>query len=155
MKTVTIAWQPDAARFEARGGHEGQTLAINAPHESGPVTGFSATELLLAGAGACSAWDVVEILRKQQQHISAVEVEVRGEQDEQPPWPYRRLQLRFTVRGTGLRLAAVQRAVELSVERYCSVLATVRGVAAIETEVEVTDDEGTNIQAGTPARTGG
>jgi hypothetical protein len=58
MKTVTIEWRPAQMRFDARGGHPGQAIAINAPHDGVP-TGFSASELLLAGAGGCSAWDVI------------------------------------------------------------------------------------------------
>ncbi len=127
MRSVTVLWQSGDERFVAEGTHRGHAISINAPHE-GPVAGFSATELLLAGIGGCAAWDVVEILRKQRQDVAGLEVEVIGTQAADPPWEYRQLELRFTARGTGLMRAAVERAVDLSIDRYCSVLATVRGV---------------------------
>jgi len=138
MKTVNVTWQPDAARFEALGGHPGRAIVINAPHE-GPATGFSASELLLAGAGACSAWDVIQILRKQRQQVTAVTVGVEGDQAEVPPWPYEAIRLHFTVTGHGLDGSKVRKAVELSERRYCAVIATVRGVAEVSCRVEVVE----------------
>ena len=139
MRRVTVDWESDGDRFTARGTHAAHAIPIDAPHEGSP-TGFSATELLLAGAGSCSAWDLVEILRKQRQDVSAVRVEVTGEQATDPPWPYERITLRYTVSGRALDPASVERAVALSVEGYCSVLATVRGVAKVATELELVQD---------------
>ena len=138
MRTVTVTWQPEQDRFEARGTHP-VTIPINAPHGDGPSTGFSATELLLAGAGSCSTWDVVEIMRKARQDLTGLEVQVVGEQAAEEPWEYRRLWLRFTFHGRGISQERAERAVALSVEKYCSVLATLRGVATIETEVVVVE----------------
>ena len=136
VKIVTIDWLPEQARFEARGGHPGQVLTINAPHD-GAATGFSASELLLAGVGSCSAWDVVEILRKQRQRVSTIEVRVEGEQATDPPWPYERVRLHFTVTGHRLNAGKVRKAVELSERRYCTVIATIRGVAEVTCLVDV------------------
>ena len=136
MKTVRIEWQPRLDRFEAQGGHPGHVLAINAPHV-GPATGFSASELLLAGAGASSAWDVIEILRKQRQRVTGVEVSVEGDQAEAPPWAYEYVRLHFTVTGHGLDASRVRKAVELSERRYCAVIATIRGVAEVSCLVDV------------------
>jgi putative redox protein len=143
VRTVTVVWHPDQDRFEARGTHP-ISIPINAPHGGGPATGFSATELLLAGAGSCSTWDVVEIMRKARQQLSALEVEVVGDQATTEPWQYERLRLRYTFRGRNLDRRGAERAVALSVEKYCSVLATLRGVATVETEVvveEASDDD--------------
>jgi putative redox protein len=139
MRTVTVSWKPDQDRFEARGTHP-VTIPINAPHGDGPATGFSATELLLAGAGSCSTWDVVEIMRKGREDLTGLEVEVVGEQAISEPWHYDRLRLRYTFRGHGISRERAERAVALSVEKYCSVVATIRGVAKIETEVVVIDE---------------
>jgi len=136
MKTVTIDWQPTLARFEARGGHAGQTVTVNAPHEGGP-TGFSATDLLLAGAGSCSAWDVVEVLHKQRQRVTAIQVRVEGDQAGSPPWAFQHVRLHFTVTGHRLNANKVHRAVELSERKYCAVIATIRGVAEVTCEVDV------------------
>lgn len=136
MKSVTIDWQPTLARFEARGGHAGQTVVINAPHDGEP-TGFSASELLLAGAGACSAWDVVEVLHKQRQRVTAIQVQVEGDQASAPPWVYRHVRLRFTVSGHRLNADKVRRAVALSEHKYCAVIGTIRGVAEVTCVVDV------------------
>ena len=138
MRTVTIAWHPAEERFAVSGTHPGQVVITNAPHASPDrgATGFSPTELLLAGAGACAAWDVVEILRKARQPLDALDVTVTGRQASQPPFAYETITLHFTLRGD-LRAAAVERAVRLSCERYCSVLATMRGVARVSSTFEI------------------
>ncbi len=91
MRTVAISWDASAGRFVARGSHAAHQIHVNAPRradETRRSTGFSATELLLAGAGACSSWDVVEMLRKRRDDVTSVEVTVEGEQASDPPWPY-------------------------------------------------------------------
>ncbi len=139
MRTVTVTWRPEQGRFEARGTHP-VTIPVNAPHGDGAATGFSASELLLAGAGSCSTWDIVEIMRKARQDVTGLEVQVVGQQAADPPWQYERLALRFTFRGRGITRATAERAVMLSVDKFCSVLATLRGAASIETEVVVEED---------------
>ena len=136
MKIVTIDWRPERALFEARGGHPGQIVTINAPHD-GAATGFSASELLLAGVGSCSAWDVVEILRKQRQRVSTIEVRVEGDQATEPPWAYERVRVQYAITGHHLNVGKVRKAVELSERRYCAVIATIRGVAQVTCHVEV------------------
>jgi putative redox protein len=139
VKVVSVTWQPEADRFEASGTHQGQRILANAPHE-GPPTGFSPSELLLAAAGSCSGWDVIEVLRKKRQQVTGVEVEVRGEQPAEYPKPFTRITLIYRVTGRGINRAAVKRAVGLSAERYCPVIATVRGVAEIVTQIELLDE---------------
>jgi putative redox protein len=138
VKTVIVRWQPEADRFEAEGGLHGHLVQINAPHEGRPA-GFSASELLLAAAGACSAWDVVEILRKQRQDLTALEVSVEGEQSDRPPFAFNRVALVFRASGHGLDPVKVQRAVTMSEKRYCSVIATIRGVAQVTCRSEVAE----------------
>lgn len=143
MRTVDVAWDPAGQRFHASGTHRSHEITINAPHPEGAhhsASGFSATELLLAGAGACAAWDVVEILRKQRQDVTALHVRVEGEQDATPPWCYRRIGLHFMIRGRGLDETRIRRAVDMSIERYCSVVATLRGRATVDHTVEVTEE---------------
>jgi putative redox protein len=139
LRTVHVAWDPAGERFTASGSRKGQVIAINAPHESpdDAATGFSATELLLAGAGACAAWDVVEILRKQRHDVASLEVRVEGHQEPDPPHAYHRIGVHFRVRGPGLSKAGVERAVRISIDRYCSVIQTIRPHAEIEDSVEV------------------
>jgi len=145
VKTVTIDWDPVAERFVAEGGNRGQRVDINAPHllpdgqgRHGP-SGFSASELLLAAAGSCAAWDVVEIVHKQRQDVLGMTLHVDGDQSAEPPWAYQSVVLRFSVWGRGLDEVALRRAITLAVDRYCSVVATIRGVASVTTVVEVAE----------------
>lgn len=140
MKSIQLAWRPGTARFEATG-RSGACVAFEAPAEPdevvldggphGRAAGPSPAELLLAAGAGCAAWDLVEILRKQRQGVAAIDVAVDGDQQPDPPWTFRRIELRFTVRGRGLDRELVERAVELSVDRYCSVLSTVREAASL------------------------
>lgn len=146
MRTVSVSWDRSAERFVARGTHSSQPISINAPKmadESRGPTGFSATELLLAGAGACAAWDVVEILRKRRADVSALDVSVEGDQQPDPPWTYTRVALHFRISGNRLTVPVMARVIRLSIVRYCSVLTTIAGAAAIEATVELVATDGT------------
>ena len=84
-------------------------------------TGLKPSELLLLGLGGCTAVDVVNIMRKKRQAVTGLEINVRGEQDEDPPWTFRHIHLEYVVRGKGLSEKGLAQAIELSEEKYCSV----------------------------------
>jgi len=145
VKTVTIDWDPAAERFVSEGTIRGRRIDINAPHvlpdgegRHGP-SGYSASELLLAAAGSCAAWDVVEIARKQRQDVTGLSISVEGEQHTEAPWAFHTVVLRFTVQGRDLDAAALRRAIDLAVDRYCSVVATIRGIATVTAEIEIVE----------------
>lgn len=148
MKSIDLRWRPGTARFEARG-RSGAWISFAAPPEPegaplddgphGGAAGPGPAELLLVAGAGCTAWDVVEILRKQRQDVTAIDCRTDGEQQADAPWTFRRVALAFTVRGHGLDRGQVERAVALSVERYCAVLATIAPAAAIEHTTEVLD----------------
>jgi putative redox protein len=98
--------------------------------------GMKPSELLLVALASCTAYDVVDILEKQRQKLVGLTVEISGEQEPEPPWPYRRIHSVFRLRGD-LDPKAVRRAIELSETKYCSVAATVRGVAELTWEFEI------------------
>jgi putative redox protein len=140
MKSIQLAWRPGTARFEATG-RGGARVRFEAPGEPpeirlddgphGREAGPSPAELLLVAGAGCASWDLVEILRKQRQDVTTIDVTVDGDQQPDAPWTFRRVELRFTVRGRNLDREQVERAVELSVERYCSVLSTIREAAQV------------------------
>jgi putative redox protein len=153
LKSIDLRWQPGTARFEARG-RSGATITFSAPDEPedvrlddgphGGEAGPSPAELLLAAGAGCAASDVVEILRKQRQDVTAIECHVDGEQQADAPWTFRRVVLAFTVRGRDLDRAGVERAVALSVEKYCSVLSTIGHAATIDHTTQVVMEPGSD-----------
>lgn len=99
--------------------------------------GVKPSEMLLVALSACTAVDIVEILNKKKINLQILEIVADGEQDENPPHPYRKINLTYRVKGEGLTEKAIQQAIDLSEEKYCSVAATIRGVAEISTRYEI------------------
>ena len=103
----------------------GHTLIMDAEEDSGGHNkGFRPMELLLVGFGGCSGMDVISILRKKKQQVSGLEVNVKGEKAETAPKIYKEVHIEYVVRGKGVEKMAVERAISLSLEKYCSVGAT-------------------------------
>ncbi len=102
-----------------------------------PPRGVSPSEMLLVALSACSAYDVVDILEKKRKTVTQLEVTADGERGEDPPWAYRTIHVHYRIVGKDLTEKAVAQAIELSEEKYCSVAATVRGVAEISTSFEI------------------
>jgi putative redox protein len=101
--------------------------------------GMKPGELLLVSLGGCTAYDVVNILRKKREKLTDLQVTVTGEQDSEPPWAYNKIHVHYTVTGFGLNPDAVEQAIQLSEEKYCSVSATVKKSAAITYDFEIID----------------
>jgi putative redox protein len=89
------------------------------------------SDLLLVALASCSAYDVVDILEKKRVKLDRLEVTVSKVQDQDPPWTFRKIHLDFLIKGTDLTEKGVEQAIELSLEKYCSVAATVSGKADI------------------------
>ena len=104
-------------------------------------TGSKPSDLLLLALGACTGVDVVSILTKKRQNFSGLQINVSGQQDAEPPWTFRKVHMEFIVHGKGLSEKAVQQAIELAEGKYCSVSATIRGVAEIATHFQIVEDE--------------
>jgi len=102
--------------------------------------GIKPSDLLLIAVASCTAVDVVEILTKKRMPLSHLEISSTGEQDDTPPWPFRKIHLHFRVAGENLTDKAVARAIQLSEEKYCSVAATVRATAEITTDFEILEE---------------
>lgn len=117
----------------------GHSIVIGTAEGDAPKPGPSAMELVLMGAGSCSAWDVVEILRKGRQQIEDVIVELDADRAPEPPKVFTRIHLRFIVKGRSLDSKRVDRAVRLSVEKYCSATAMLEKTATITHDIEVVE----------------
>jgi putative redox protein len=108
-----------------------------APEAGGRNLAPRPMELLLAGAGGCSAFDVVLILQKARQAITGCNVTLRAERASEDPKVFTKINLHFTVRGKGLDQAKVDRAVKLSHEKYCSATIMLAKTAELTYSVEV------------------
>jgi putative redox protein len=123
-------------RFGARVGDFTLTL------DSGPGSrGPSPMDVVLVAVGACTAMDVISILRKKRQPVSGYEVEVRGDRRTDPhPRIYTRLEIVHRVRGREISPAAVEEAIELSDSKYCSVHAMLEHSVPIISRFEIVAD---------------
>ncbi len=110
------------------------SVVLSTPDEG---VGMKPSDLLLVALASCTAVDVVEILTKKRIHLSKLEISANGEQDNDPPWTFRKIHLHYQVGGEGLTAKAVEQAIQLSEEKYCSVASTLRGVALITTSFEL------------------
>jgi putative redox protein len=120
---VTLA-KIGAAAFEARAEGSGGALVVDGAEAiGGEGRGMRPMELLLAAMASCSAMDVVVILRKQREPLEDLRVEIEGTRGDGAPSPFTRVRLVFVARGA-VDEHKLRRAVALSVEKYCSVRAT-------------------------------
>lgn len=105
----------------------------------GRTPGPSPMELVLIGTGGCSAFDVVHILEKGREAVENVEVELEAERAEQDPRVFTRIHMHFVVKGRGLSREKVERAIALSVEKYCSASAMIAKTATITRDFELVE----------------
>jgi len=110
------------------------SVVLSTPDEG---VGMKPSDLLLVALASCTAVDVVDILVKKHMLLTSLEIAVSGEQDSDPPWTFRKIHLIYRVGGKALTEKAIEQAIQLSEEKYCSVAATVRGVAEITTSFEI------------------
>jgi putative redox protein len=107
----------------------------------GDDDGFSPMELLLVSLAGCTAMDVISILEKKRQEVTNFEVRVEGERAAEHPKVFTHIVLEFIVTGKHVERAAVERSVELSATKYCSVSAMLGAVAKIEHKITVLEAE--------------
>ena len=110
----------------------GHAVVMDADADSGGNnTGPRPMELLLMGIGGCSGMDIISILRKKKQQVTGLDAHVSGTVADEYPHRYTEITLKYIVRGKELSQDAVKRAVQLSMDKYCSVKATLEGSAKI------------------------
>ena len=108
-----------------------------APEAGGRNLAPRPMELMLAGAGGCTAFDVVLILQRSRQNISACEVSLQAERAETDPKVFTKINLHFTVKGKDLDPSKVERAINLSHDKYCSATAMLGKTAEITHSFEI------------------
>jgi putative redox protein len=136
----TVSWMgTDGMAFAAETG-SGHLLTMDgAPDGGGRNLAPRPMETVLAGTGACTAYDVVLILKRGRHAVTGCKVKLDAERATTDPKVFTRIRMHFVVSGRALDAAAVARAVALSHEKYCSATAMLAKTAAIEVSHEVAD----------------
>jgi putative redox protein len=134
----TINWVPASGMtFTAETG-SGHLLTMDgAPDGGGRNLAPRPMETVLAGAGGCTAYDVVLILRRGRHEVSGCQVRVTAERAQEDPKVFTHLHLHFVVTGRAVPAAAVERAIAMSHEKYCSATIMLGKTAEITTSFEV------------------
>ncbi len=129
----------EGSRFigESGSGHAVVMEGI-APEGRSPI-GISPMEMLLLGLGGCSSIDVVMILEKAREKVTDVVVEVEGERAGEIPKVYTHIHAHYIVTGHGLKPAAVERAIKLSAEKYCSATIMLAATAEVTHDFEIVE----------------
>ena len=128
----------------------GHAVVIDGPPEAGGRNlGIRPMELVLSGLGACTAFDVVSILKKSRQKVTDCRVELDAERADEVPKVFTRIHIHFVITGQDLKAAAVERAIELSAEKYCSASAMLQDAGVRLTHAfevrEATDAAGGDV----------
>lgn len=132
----TIRWV-DEAMFVGTTG-SGHAVVIDGPPEAGGQNlGPRPMELVLTGIGACTTFDVVSILRKGRHAVTDCQVELAAERAASEPRVFTRIHIHFIVTGHGLKSTVVERAVQLSAEKYCSATLMLRDAVDITHDFEI------------------
>ena len=133
----------DAVHMEAKN-EDGVKLHMDGTGEIGGINGgFRPMQMLLAAAGGCSAIDVVGILKKQRQNPDDLQIEVTGERitvEGEQYTEFKTIHLHFILKGSNLDEKKVARAIDLSLNKYCSVSKTLSKTAKISSSYEVLSD---------------
>jgi len=123
-KQVKLEWL--RSRMFVGTDHLGTSLAIGYDQDQEPQgQGVNPSDMLLLAAASCSAYDVVQILEKGKQPLEKLKIDVTAEQSQEQPYPYISLHFNYIIRGD-VPADKIQRAMQLSEEKYCSVLATLK-----------------------------
>jgi len=128
--------------FMAQTGSGHSVLMDGAPDSAKPELGGAnlaprPMEMLLAGAGGCTAYDVVLILQRGRHAVQGCSVQIQAERAEVEPKVFTKIHLHFTVTGSNVPEAAVERAIAMSHEKYCSATIMLSKTAAVSTSFEV------------------
>lgn len=136
-KTAQAVWEGQGLAFTINGG---SGYSVRTDSLAGPTAG-SAMELVAMASAACTAADVISILQKKQQKVTAFEVRVVGLRATEHPKVFTEIELEYVVTGYGIDPKAVERAIELSLSKYCSVNKMLEKAAAISHRYRIVEAE--------------
>lgn len=135
-----VKWVQDRT-FLGESGSGHSVVMDGAPEAGGRDLGVRPMEMVLLGLGGCTCFDVIEILQKSRQPVEDCVVEVEAERADGPPKVFTKIHVHFIVSGRGLNEAKVERAVNLSADKYCSVSMMLNKTAEVTHGFEVVELE--------------
>jgi putative redox protein len=139
-KSGRAIWRDDLMFTGVSG--SGFTVPLDAARTAGGHDmGAGPMELLLTALAGCTGMDVISVLRKKQQQVTAFEVQVEGVRADEHPRVWTEIWVKFIVTGHQVDPAAVERAIELSRDKYCGVSATLKHTATMHYSHEIIDAE--------------
>ena len=133
----SVRWTGAGMSFVAETGSNHLVTMAGAPDGGGRNLAPRPMEMVLAGTGGCSAYDVVVILKKSGQEVTGCEVKLTSERAETDPKVFTRIHMHFVVRGRALKRNLVEHAIRLSHEKYCSATAMLAKTAHITKDFEI------------------
>ena len=135
----TVRWNGVGMSFIAETGSNHILAMDGAPEGGGRNLAPRPMEVVLAGTGACTAYDVVLILKRSRQEVTSCEAKLTAERATESPKVFTKIHMHFIVRGKNLKPALVENAVRLSRDKYCSASAMLEKTAAITTDFEIVE----------------
>lgn len=135
-----VKWVEDV-QFIAESG-SGHSVVIDGPEDAGGHgTGIRPMELLLLGMGGCTSIDVIEILKKSKQDIRDCVVHIEAKRSEEMPKVFTGIHVRYTITGRAVKAKFVERAIQLSTEKYCSASIMMGKTAEITHDYEIIETD--------------
>jgi putative redox protein len=135
----TVRWSGEGMSFLAETGSNHLVTMDGAPDGGGRNLAPRPMEMVLAGTGGCTAYDVVVILKKSGQDVTGCEVKLTAERAATDPKVFTKIHMHWTVRGRGLKRNLVEHAVRLTHEKYCSATAMLSKTAEVTRDFEVVE----------------
>jgi putative redox protein len=135
----SVRWTGEGMSFVAETGSNHLVAMDGAPDGGGRNLAPRPMEMVLAGTGGCTAYDVVVILKKSGQDVTGCEVKLTSERAETDPKVFTRIHMHFVVRGRALKRNLVEHAIRLSHEKYCSATAMLAKTAQITKDFEIVE----------------
>ncbi len=136
MLTVKMKWS-GGLKFEGTNVFGHSIITDGAKSAGGSEAGFKPTELLLYGIAGCAGIDVVQIIKKQRQKLTSLEIELSGHQNDDYPKPFHTVEIKFIASGEDINPDKLAKAIELSEDKYCVVSQTVKEIGKIITSYEI------------------
>ena len=135
----TVRWTGEGMAFVAETGSNHLVTMDGAPDGGGRNLAPRPMEMVLAGTGGCSAYDVVVILKKSGQAVTGCEVRLTSERAPADPKVFTRIHMHFVIRGRALKRNLVEHAIRLSHEKYCSASIMLGKMAEITKDFEIVE----------------